>query len=75
MLNENETIFAGIDTHRDTYAIATCDAFGTILKNSEFKTTKCGISKLMNWLESQGEILAVGIEGTGSYGKSVTVFL
>ena len=29
----------------------------------------------MNWLESQGEILAVGIEGTGSYGKSITSFL
>lgn len=75
MLNEKTEIFAGIDTHRDTYAIATCDAFGTILNNSEFKTTKCGISKLMNWLTSQGEVSAVGVEGTGSYGKSVTVYL
>ena len=75
MLNENEAIFAGIDTHRDTYAIATCDAFGTILENSEFKTTKCGNKKLLSWLESQGEISAVGVEGTGSYGKSVTVYL
>lgn len=75
MLNENDAIFAGIDTHRDTYAIATCDAFGTILNNAEFNTTKKGIKELLAWLEAQGKILAVGIEGTGSYGKNVTVFL
>ena len=75
MITANGEIFAGIDTHRDTYAIATCDEFGSILKNCEFKTTKSGMKELVKWLNSQGEIRAVGIEGTGSYGKSITVRL
>ena len=64
-------IFAGIDTHRDTNAIATCDAFGTILSAAEFSTTKAGTKKLISWLFSQGTVGAVGIECTGSYGKNV----
>lgn len=75
MITANGEFFAGIDTHRDTYAIAICDAHGAILKNDEFKTTKKGIDELARWLKVQGNIRAVGIEGTGSYGKNVSVRL
>jgi transposase len=75
MITVNDGIFAGIDTHRDTYAIATCDTFGTSLKTAEFKTTKKGISSLLTWLQKQGDVSAVGVECTGSYGKGVTASL
>ena len=75
MLNEKPEIFAGIDTHKKTYAVATCDVHGEILCAEEFSTSKRGIKSLQEWLFSQGKISAVGIEGTGSYGKNVTVSL
>lgn len=79
MITENaETgleIFAGIDTHKNTHVIATCDSFGKILLSAQFSTTNDGIQKLTQWLFEQGSVLAVGIEGTGSYGKNVTVEL
>ena len=75
MVSEKAEIFAGIDTHKKTYAIATCDVQGKILCAEEFSTSKKGIKSLQKWLFSQGEIVAVGIEGTGSYGKNVTIAL
>ena len=73
MLNEKTEIFAGIDTHKKTYAVATCDVHGKILCSEEFPTSAKGIKRLLKWLFSQGEILAVGIEGTGCYGKNATI--
>ncbi len=75
MVNEKEEIFAGIDTHKKTYAIAACDVHGKILCSEEFPTSAKGIKCLLNWIFSQGEILAVGVEGTGCYGKNVTTLL
>ena len=75
MLNEKAEIFAGIDTHKKTYAVATCDVHGKILNKREFSTSAKGIKALKQWLFSEGEILAVGIEGTGCYGKNATIAL
>ena len=70
MLNENQKIFIGIDTHKDTYAVASCDEFGKVLCASEFSTAKKGIQEVLEWAFEQGKIQAVGIEGTGCYGKT-----
>ena len=75
MLKEKMEIFAGIDTHKETYAISTCDTHGKILCADEFGTDAKSIKDLQNWLVSQGEVVAVGIEGTGCYGKNVTIAL
>lgn len=68
--NQGE-IIAGIDTHKNTYAVAVCDNCGKIVSNAQFSTAKKGIKELVYWLCSQGCVLAVGIEGTGSYGKNI----
>ena len=75
MVNEKAEIFAGIDTHKKTYAVATCDVHGKILNKREFSTSAKGIKALKQWLFSEGEIVSVGIEGTGCYGKNATIAL
>ena len=48
---------------------------GQLLVIEEFSTTRAGYRALLRWMRSHGEVVAVGIEGTGSYGAGVTRFL
>ncbi|WP_405622534.1 transposase [Streptomyces sp. NBC_00076] len=40
-----------------------------------FPTDPAGYEQLLDWLRSHGEVLAVGIEGTGAYGAGLARFL
>ncbi|MFJ2021916.1 hypothetical protein [Streptomyces nodosus] len=40
-----------------------------------FKMTQTGCEQLLVWLRSHGQVLAVGMEGTGHYGAEFACFL
>lgn len=69
------TVVGGIDTHADLHQAAVIDSIGRHVATEQFETTPEGYRQLLDWLQSHGEVLAVGIEGTGAYGAEIARFL
>lgn len=65
------TVIGGIDTHTDLHQAAVIDGIGRHLATEPFETTPDGYQRLLDWLRSHGDVLAVGIEGTGAYGAEI----
>lgn len=65
-------IVAGIDTHAEFHVVAALDHLGALLGTATFPATTKGYTQLQHWLSRHGPILAVGIEGTSSYGTGIT---
>jgi transposase len=68
-------VIGGIDTHTDLYQAAVIDTVGRHVVTEAFATAPDGYWKLLHWLRSHGELLAVGLEGTGAYGAGIARFL
>ena len=51
---------------------AAFDERGGLLGTESFPTTPAGYQALVEWLASLGEVVLVGVEGTGSYGAGLT---
>jgi transposase len=64
-------VFGGVDTHGRTHHVVAVDAAGQVLGDQEFAATPEGYSALIGWLRQRGEIVKIGIEGTGSYGAGL----
>jgi hypothetical protein len=75
MAAQDIAVVAGIDTHTDRHQAAVIDSIGRHLATESFETTSEGYGRLPAWLRSHGEVLAVGIEGTGAYGAEIARFL
>jgi transposase len=72
MTQDARQVIAGVDTHGHTHHAAVIDAvLGRQLDDREFPATTAGYRDLATWLGAHGEILAVGIEGTGAYGAEL----
>ncbi|OJU39032.1 MAG: hypothetical protein BGN97_12790 [Microbacterium sp. 69-10] len=65
-------VFAGVDTHKEVHVAAVVDTAGTVLGTHSFSTTRAGYRALLSWVRSNGELVRIGIEGTGSYGAGLT---
>jgi transposase len=68
-------ITGGVDTHDDTHTAAALDTAGRLLGHRQFPTTPAGYSALLAWLRTFGEVVLVGIEGTGAYGAGLASHL
>ncbi|MFV4914982.1 transposase, partial [Microbacterium lacticum] len=68
-------IVVGVDTHKHIHVAAVMDTVGGILSTLTIPTDTGGFRQLLAWAEGFGRILAFGIEGTGSYGATLTSFL
>lgn len=71
MTSERLAVTGGVDTHRDEHVAAALDPVGGLLGTKSFPTTAAGYGHLLRWLGSFGDIAAVGVEGTGSYGAAL----
>src|SRR3954453_19307138 len=69
--NDARRVIGGIDTHKDVHVAAMLDEHGRLLDTGSFPTTGAGYRQLQRWLSSHGDVVAVGIEGTGSWGAGV----
>jgi transposase len=54
------------------HVAAALDERGGLLATASFDATAAGYARLAAWLESFGEVVLVGVEGTGSYGTGLT---
>ena len=70
-----DRITAGVDTHLDVHVVAALNAIGGLVGIESFPTTAVGYRALLGWLRGFGEVVKIGVEGTGSYGAGLTRFL
>jgi transposase len=68
-------VVGGVDTHLDTHTVACVDHLGRLLAHAQFPATTAGEKQLLAWLCGFGDLAAVGVEGTGSYGASLARML
>lgn len=67
-------MFAGIDTHKDTLAVAVVDAAGVQVAATEVVNAAAGFVAVAQLLAAQG-VGRVGIEGSGNFGRAVAAYL
>ncbi len=63
-------IIAGIDTHKDTLAVAVIDHAGRPIWNQELANTEVGFDQVETIVATRGVSL-VGIEGSGNFGRGI----
>ncbi|MGF7020330.1 IS110 family transposase [Brachybacterium tyrofermentans] len=68
-------VVIGVDTHKHIHVAAVLDTIGGILATLTVPTDTGGFKQLLGWANSFGTVLVFGIEGTGSYGATLTSFL
>ncbi|MCY1145777.1 IS110 family transposase [Actinoplanes sp. Pm04-4] len=68
-------VAGGVDTHQDTHTAAVIDRVGRVLGTQQFPATMAGYNTLLQWMHSFGNLVTVGVEGTGAYGAGLTRLL
>ena len=68
-------VTGGVDTHKDFHACVALDELGGVLGTEQFPTTLRGYRSLLRWLAGFGQLGALGVEGTGSWGAGLARFL
>ena len=68
-------VVIGVDTHKHVHVAAVMDTIGGIHATLTITTDAGGFKQLLEWASDFGKVLAFGIEGTGSYGATLTSFL
>ena len=71
IVESTRPVTGGVDTHADVHVAAAVDANGGVLGVRSFATTPAGFAELHSWLTGFGEIVRVGVEGTGAYGAGL----
>ena len=64
-------VAAGVDTHRDEHALCVVDRAGRVLGRGSFPATTAGYDALAEAIGGPTACVAVGVEGTGSYGAGL----
>jgi transposase len=74
MLADTVDAVIGIDTHRDTHEVEIATPTGAPIATRTIPNTSAGFRQLLTWIDKHapGPRLAASIEGTRSYGSSVT---
>jgi len=68
-------VVGGVDTHADSHVAAVIDGNGGVLGIEAFPADRTGYAALLSWLWGFGDVVRVGVEGTGSYGVGLARFL
>ncbi|MET9073217.1 IS110 family transposase [Streptomyces sp. NPDC004232] len=68
-------VVLGVDTHRDVHMAAVLSASGAVLATDEFPATAAGYRDLLKCARKWGIVRRAGVEGTGSYGASLSRYL
>ncbi|MFD5477399.1 transposase [Streptomyces hawaiiensis] len=68
-------VVTGVDTHRDAHVATVLSLTGAVIATDEFPATAAGYRDLLKWARKSGAVRRAGVEGTGSYGASLTRYL
>lgn len=72
---EPTRVTVGVDTHSDAHVARAKDQLGRLLGERTIPTTPAGYRELLTWARTFGEVEALGVEGTGSYGAGLARYL
>jgi transposase len=64
-----------VDTHADVHVAAVADRVGRVLGTRAFLADPAGYRAALAWMKLHGELVKVGVEGTGSYGAGLARYL
>ena len=65
-------VIGGVDTHKRTHYAAAVDDQGRLLGHREFPANDHGYQDLLEWMRGRGDVVAIGVESTGSFGATLT---
>lgn len=65
-------VWVGVDTHQRTHHAAVIDQTTAVLGDREFPATAAGYRELAGWAAGYGQVVAVGVEQTSTYGAGLT---
>lgn len=68
-------VAGGVDTHQDTHTAAVIDPVGRVLGTAQFPADPAGYAALLAWMQAFGQVVRVGVEGTGAYGAGLARLL
>src|SRR5258708_28702390 len=68
-------VTGGVDTHVEVHVAGVVDQAGRVLGTQEFPATAKGYQAALAWMRGRGELVRVGVEGTGSYGAGLARYL
>jgi len=71
MADAARSVTGGVDTHALAHLAAVVDQVGRVLGSEEFPASAQGHTAALAWMRSFGELVKVGVEGTGSYGAGL----
>jgi transposase len=69
---DDRRVIAGVDTHKEFHVVVVLDEQGRKLDTATFAATPRGYRDLTSWVTGFGEVLAVGVEGTASWGAGLS---
>jgi transposase len=72
---DSNQVIIGVDTHKDNHVAFAINSLGVRLDDCIVPATLAGYEQLLGWAKALGQIVAFGVEGTGSYGSGLTRFL
>jgi transposase len=72
---QDRRIVVEVDTHADTHHVAVVTEYGKPLADQEFPTNAAGYREVFSFITGFGDVLQVGMEGTGTYGAALTKVL
>ncbi len=75
MHDQGREVTGGVDTHGDVHVAAVIDATARILGVESFDVTPGGYRQLLAWMRRHGQVVKVGVEGTGSFGAGLARYL
>jgi transposase len=75
IVENTRPVTGGVDTHLDRHVAAAVDDVGALLGVESFPATAAGYRDLHGWLAGFGQVVSVGVEGTGAYGVGLARFL
>lgn len=67
-----QVVVGGVDSHADTIHVAVVSDRGGHLADAGFPTKAAGYAAAIAFLQAHGDVAAVGVEGTSSYGSGFT---
>jgi transposase len=75
MASSTRPVTGGVDTHKDTHVAAVVDRLGVVLGIASFPNRQRAYGALATWMRGHGPLVAVGVEGCGSYGAGLARYL
>ena len=66
-----DAVVIGVDTHKETHVAVALNGLGAHLGELAVTADGAGYRRLAEWARAIGEVFAVGIEGSGSYGAGL----